>query len=123
MLVGSTFTLSKSALLVRYIPSWFPGASFKRTALLSQKYADDMVEAPFQFVEKSMVSPLLPCSFICTDCTRFKASGVTIPSMVTESLKRVAKDQAGEEYVQAVKESSVTAFAGEIVHPCLGFYI
>lgn len=78
---------------MRYIPSWFPGASFKRTALLSQKYADDMMEAPFQFVEKCM------------------ASGVTVPSMVTESLKRAAKDQAGDGYLQAVKESSVTAFA------------
>lgn len=106
---------------MRYIPSWFPGASFKRTALLSQKYADDMMEAPFQFVEKSMASSLLPCLIIRTDCTLFKASGVTVPSMVTESLKRAAKDQAGDGYLQAVKESSVTAFAGEMLHPPWAF--
>lgn len=40
---------------VQYIPTWFPGASFKRTALLSQKYADDMVETPFHFVQESLV--------------------------------------------------------------------
>ena len=40
---------------VRYIPTWFPGASFKRTAILSQKYADDMVETPFHFVQQSLV--------------------------------------------------------------------
>jgi hypothetical protein len=40
---------------VRYIPTWLPGASFKRTALLSQKYADDMVETPFHFVQQSLV--------------------------------------------------------------------
>jgi len=40
---------------VRYIPTWFPGASFKRTAVLSQKYADDMVETPFRFVQESLV--------------------------------------------------------------------
>ncbi|KIK93478.1 hypothetical protein PAXRUDRAFT_828940 [Paxillus rubicundulus Ve08.2h10] len=76
-----------------YIPSWFPGASFKRTALLSQKYADDMIEAPFQFVEKSM------------------AAGTALPSMVSDSLRRIAEYDGTDGYVQAIKESSVTAFA------------
>ncbi|KAH7884744.1 cytochrome P450 [Phlebopus sp. FC_14] len=78
---------------LRYIPSWFPGASFKRTALLSQKYADDMIEAPFQYVEKTL------------------ASGTAIPSMVADSLKRTTNSNESNNYVQAVKESSVTAFA------------
>ncbi|KAF9223390.1 cytochrome P450 [Gyrodon lividus] len=78
---------------LRHIPSWFPGASFKRTALLSQKYADDMIEAPFQFVEKSM------------------AAGTAVPSMVSDSLRRIAEHDSVDGYVQAVKESSVTAFA------------
>ncbi|KAI6001137.1 cytochrome P450 [Pisolithus marmoratus] len=77
---------------LRYVPSWFPGASFKRTALRSQKYAGDMVDAPFQFVEKNMESVTV------------------IPSMVTESLKRVSGDD-DERYSQAVRESSGTAFA------------
>lgn len=58
---------------------------------------------------------------IYTDSGWFKASGVAIPSMVTESLKRATKDYAEDEYVQAVKESSVTAFAGEMGHPLLAF--
>jgi hypothetical protein len=47
---------------VQHIPSWFPGASFKRTAILSAKYAEDMIEAPFQFVEKNMVGSSIPYS-------------------------------------------------------------
>ncbi|KIJ62824.1 hypothetical protein HYDPIDRAFT_113934 [Hydnomerulius pinastri MD-312] len=78
---------------LRHIPSWLPGASFKRTALLSQKYADDMIEAPFQYVEKNM------------------AAGTAVPSMVSDSLKRAAEHDVTDSYVQAIKESSVTAFA------------
>ncbi|KAI9566797.1 cytochrome P450 [Boletus coccyginus] len=79
---------------LRYIPAWFPGASFKRTAVLSQKYADDMVETPFRFVQESL------------------AAGTAVPSMVSKSLSRIDGQHASEEYVRAIKESSVTAFAG-----------
>lgn len=78
---------------VRYAPSWLPGASFKRTALRSQKFAGDMVDAPFRLVEKRM------------------NAGTAVPSMVTDSLRRVSRDEDDEKYSQAVRESSVTAFA------------
>ncbi|KAF8554406.1 cytochrome P450 [Imleria badia] len=78
---------------VRYIPTWFPGASFKRSAVLSQKYAVDMVEMPFHFVQESL------------------AAGTAVPSMVSDSLNRIKGQRATEEYVRAIKESSVTAFA------------
>ncbi|KAI6099770.1 cytochrome P450 [Pisolithus sp. B1] len=76
---------------VRYAPSWLPGASFKRTALRSQKYAGDMVDAPFQFAEKSM------------------NAGTAVPSMVTDSLRRISKDEDSEMYSQAVRESSTAS--------------
>lgn len=40
---------------VQHVPSWFPGASFKRTAVLSTKYAKEMIEAPFQYVQENLV--------------------------------------------------------------------
>ena len=43
------------AITVRYIPTWFPGALFKRSALLCQKYTVNMVETPFRFVQESLV--------------------------------------------------------------------
>ncbi|KAG1750816.1 cytochrome P450 [Suillus lakei] len=78
---------------LQHIPSWFPGASFKRTAALSTKYAEDMIEAPFQYVEKNM------------------ASGSASPSMVADSLRRAEDENVSETYVKAIKESAVTAFA------------
>lgn len=78
---------------LQHIPSWFPGASFKRTAILSAKYAEDMIEAPFQYVEKNM------------------ASGSALPSMVADSLRKAEDENASETHVKAIKESAVTAFA------------
>lgn len=42
--------------LVKHIPEWFPGASFKRSAIITRKSIAEWVEAPFEYVKKSMVS-------------------------------------------------------------------
>lgn len=78
---------------LQYIPTWFPGASFKRTAVLSTRYAEDMIEAPFHYVEKNI------------------ASGSASPSMVADCLRRAEDEAVSETYVKAIKESAVTAFA------------
>lgn len=78
---------------LQHVPSWFPGASFKRTAVLSTKYAKEMIEAPFQYVQESL------------------ASGSASPSMVADSLRKAEDQNASETYVKAIKESAVTAFA------------
>ncbi|KAG1804990.1 cytochrome P450 [Suillus plorans] len=78
---------------LQHVPSWFPGASFKRTAVLSTKYAKEMIEAPFQYVQENL------------------ASGSASPSMVADSLRKAEDQNASETYVKAIKESAVTAFA------------
>ena len=46
---------------VKYIPSWLPGAGFKRKA---KKYAlvlRDLVEIPHRYVKSQLVSYLVSC--------------------------------------------------------------
>ena len=43
-------------LAVKHVPSWFPGATFKRQAAEWKKATDAMVERPFEAVTKAMVS-------------------------------------------------------------------
>lgn len=43
-------------LAVKHVPSWFPGATFKRQAVEWKKATDAMVERPFEAVTKAMVS-------------------------------------------------------------------
>ncbi|KAH7915619.1 cytochrome P450 [Hygrophoropsis aurantiaca] len=78
---------------LQHIPAWFPGASLKRTALLSRKYAQEMIEAPFLYVQQAM------------------ASGTAVPSMVSDALKRITNNDPSGVVEKAIKESSVTAFA------------
>ena len=43
-------------LIVRYVPSWFPGTGWKVKAKLLRKLFHEMTDAPFQFVKDQMVS-------------------------------------------------------------------
>lgn len=44
--------------LLKYVPSWFPGAGFKRKAHEWRKWTRAMVEVPFRDAEKAVVSGL-----------------------------------------------------------------
>lgn len=43
--------------LVRFIPAWFPGATFQRDAQRFRKLADKVLNVPFDTVRKNMVKP------------------------------------------------------------------
>ncbi|KAH0828054.1 cytochrome P450, partial [Lanmaoa asiatica] len=73
--------------LLKYLPSWFPGASFKRSALISRKSIAEWVEAPFEYVKKNMVS------------------GTAAPSMVSDALLRI-RDRADTEAEAAYLEKA-----------------
>jgi len=66
----ASFSLSPSTWLgfsrskrcpVRYIPSWFPGAGFKRSAVEWKKLIEDFVNEPYEDCKQKIVSyPLSP---------------------------------------------------------------
>ena len=41
--------------LVRHIPSWMPGAGFKRHALKTRKAVQEMINVPYEMVKKAKV--------------------------------------------------------------------
>ncbi|KAA1470134.1 cytochrome P450 [Dentipellis sp. KUC8613] len=41
---------------LRYVPSWFPGANFKRDAVHYYKVVNDMADVPLQFVKKQLAA-------------------------------------------------------------------
>ena len=43
---------------VRYIPSWFPGAGFKRSAVEWKKLIEDFVNEPYEDCKRKIVSRL-----------------------------------------------------------------
>ncbi|KAG1872155.1 cytochrome P450 [Suillus subluteus] len=89
------------------LPSWFPGASFTRLAIQSQKNATAMVNIPFNYArERAMTATSNQC-------------------MISESFKRLDTTGNAGEFELALKSTSATAFiAGvETTASTLGVFI
>ncbi|KIJ63246.1 hypothetical protein HYDPIDRAFT_92560 [Hydnomerulius pinastri MD-312] len=80
------------------LPNWCPGSSLRREANHSKQCAIEMVEKPYQYVQKRMVT----------------SSERPITSMVSDHITRMQNyDEAYRaEYVEALKKASTTAFQG-----------
>ncbi|KAH7928189.1 cytochrome P450 [Leucogyrophana mollusca] len=77
--------------LLQYLPAWFPGASFKYSAIQCQKLAPEVITAPFDLVKERMV--------------KWTAS----QSMVSDLLEQIdEKDRVTQE--QVIKDCATSAF-------------
>lgn len=47
--------ISDTSLTVKYVPEWFPGAGFKKTARVWKTVANDFYETGFKFVKHQIV--------------------------------------------------------------------
>ena len=45
--------------ILKYVPSWFPGAGFKKRAAHWREVNRAMIEKPFHYVKEQMVSPIV----------------------------------------------------------------
>ncbi|KAG2354666.1 cytochrome P450 [Suillus spraguei] len=77
------------------LPSWFPGATFKRASVECLIVAHDAKEIPFQYVKERM------------------STGDAVPCFVTETLNRMQRPNEDDIVITtAAKEAAVIAFAG-----------
>ncbi|KAG2115237.1 cytochrome P450 [Suillus discolor] len=79
------------------LPSWFPGATFKRASVKCLNAAHDVKELPFQYVKEKM------------------STGNMAPCFVTETLNRARLSVEDDNVITtAVKEAACMAFAGGV---------
>ncbi|THU84948.1 cytochrome P450 [Dendrothele bispora CBS 962.96] len=76
---------------LKYIPSWFPGAGFKRKAAVWAKHVSDMNHDPWRLLKSSM------------------ANGTAMPSVATNGLERFNSDQ--EEMEPFIQHVCAVAYA------------
>ncbi|KAI5988513.1 cytochrome P450 [Pisolithus albus] len=70
---------------LQYLPSWFPGAGFKRKAGMCRKMTAEMADLPFAVAKDEMVSHWLPCKAF----TYFpQERGVLPHCMISDMLKQ-----------------------------------
>ncbi|KDQ11849.1 hypothetical protein BOTBODRAFT_34941 [Botryobasidium botryosum FD-172 SS1] len=88
--------------ILRHVPSWFPGAGFKRHAKILRQKVDTMFDVPFNRVKTNM------------------AAGIAIPSFTLENLQDGIYDEsdqlasAGSMYIAAV-DTTVAALASFVL--------
>ncbi|KAJ0421554.1 putative cytochrome P450 oxidoreductase OrdA-like protein [Aspergillus carlsbadensis] len=61
--------------ILRYIPAWFPGAGFQRTAERFRKHSNALADVPFEFVRQRMSEPGLETPSYLSNLLRDK--GIT----------------------------------------------
>ncbi|QRW11771.1 cytochrome P450 family protein [Ceratobasidium sp. AG-Ba] len=76
---------------LKYIPSWFPGASWKRTANAWRREVDQMVHVPYDWAKRQI------------------ASGTEMPSVVRQMLTSRGSDDALDE--DRIRWATATLFA------------
>ncbi|KAF8628141.1 hypothetical protein AX15_004074 [Amanita polypyramis BW_CC] len=85
-------TLSVPQTPVRFLPEWFPGAGFKKTAKAWRKILHDMAEGPNQFAKQQI------------------ELGVAKPSMLSNLLQDESK--LSDEEIHDIKWASTSLYAG-----------
>ena len=99
--------------IVKYVPTWMPGANFRRLANIWRRATTDMSVAPFQAVKRAMVSgDHLDWHFLNAALTTTKAEGTAAPSFTAsflEELSYMSNKPADEEDV--IRETGSSAYA------------
>lgn len=102
--------------ILKYVPAWFPGASFQRVAQEGKAVGRDLVEVPFDQVKRAMVRdpPAVPClvNILLTLLHKLKADGTAQPSFALNCLQRINLGGDVEAQETAIKGCAATMFGG-----------
>jgi len=115
--------LVNSVPTLRYVPSWFPGAAWKRQAHVWNDWTSKMREIPFQQSLKQLVSSShisrSPAAYIRVhfiDCNSDRcitqAEGTVTPSLVTNSIHGIEETQDREHQMTVIKDTAGNFFVG-----------
>lgn len=103
--------------VVLKLPDWCPGSSIKRDARISTNSINEMVDVPFQYVQRRMVTSIFFSLVVRPNLMPAKVDNSLLDtsSMVAENLQRVEKqDKAFKSMFEtALKNTAATAVGGE----------
>lgn len=94
---------------MKYVPSWLPGASFKRKAQAWKRNLENVANSPYSFVHRQMEAGKYQASYLSN---LFNAGGY--PAAGTEE-ERVVKWTAASLYTGGADTVRISHFRGEIM--------
>ena len=97
--------------VLKHVPSWFPGARWKRTAEKFRQTLTNMTDVPYRFVQEQIVSSLRASPLQNGWVNRYtpQAAGTAIPSYTSELLSGENLDAETE---SNIKWSAASLYAG-----------
>jgi hypothetical protein len=98
---------------LKHVPSWLPGASFKRRAKEWSKDVDDLHEAPWNIAKEKIVRLQSTLVSICSLPDSSKDQGINQTSFVSEGLAALEScrdEKEMEENLAALKGVAATMY-------------
>lgn len=90
-------------IIAKHLPSWFPGAGFKRLATKLRLEVEQMGQAPFTRVKQDIVSAPSVCSLVMiirSTVICAQAAGTAIASITSAHLEETGGDEEKEELLK-----------------------
>ncbi|KAG7089339.1 hypothetical protein E1B28_011031 [Marasmius oreades] len=98
--------------VLKYVPSWFPGAGFKRRAKVWKKYSEELRDLPWEWLMKSMTQGAVEPSFVSKNLEKLSSS---VEGEDRKAMEEVIRNCAGISYV-AGADTTVSAILSFILH-------
>lgn len=105
---------------MQYIPTWFPGAGFRRWALWARQKSEEFTNAPYDFAKAHAVSSCYSIfNLMYRSSTFLKANGSGLHSFTTETYESLQEERGlgsmpiGEEDEKLLKWTAASIYAGE----------
>ncbi|KAK0480063.1 cytochrome P450 [Armillaria novae-zelandiae] len=97
---------------LKYLPRWFPGATFMRQASSWRKQAEEVKERPFKYTSESLANGLAAPSFVSENLAKMTEIGISEKAAQLEIIRNTAgvAFAAGTDTTVAVLLSVILAF-------------
>ena len=101
--------------VLRFLPSWFPGASFKKYAKYWADETRDLIHEAFNRARKSIVMPFISHDpHYCAEI-RFQEEGRSVTSFVSEAIKDVPPEKLSGEAGNTIIHTALTMYTGRFL--------
>ena len=107
-----TISENSYTIQVKHVPSWMPGAGFKRKAKEWRDLLPDAIDKPFDDVCSRMVSAI-PCTAAFHHLKIPQANGSASPCVATELQARLEKRFCSDEARVIAKNVAALAYMGK----------
>lgn len=101
---------------LKYVPSWFPGAGWKKQAQIWRDWTLKMRDVPFEKSLQQLVGTFhLPRALDRSEFSpaMVKAEGTATPSLVTTSVSSIDESQDREEQLTLIRDTAGNFFVGK----------